>query len=177
MNVVFVILVLSSAIVFVVQSPEELLPTMIEGTSRAVQFAVSLFCIYVVWLTVLEILKRTSIAKKLSRMLASPIKRLFPRENDAAYNHLALNLSANLLGMGGAATPAGIAAMESMQSKKNRIMLVVVNATSIQLIPTTILGMRAEYGGVTDIILPSLVTTMATTIIAVILVKVFVRDK
>ncbi len=177
MNIVFVTIVLSSIVALTLSSPDAVLPTVIEGTNRAVQFAISLFSIYLVWLAVLKIMERTSLDKALARVISRPIKRLFPRENDTAYQHLSVNLSANLLGMGGAATPSGIKAMESIKSRKNRIMLVVVNATSIQLIPTTVLGMRAEFGGVSDIILPSLITTATTTVVAVFLTQIFVKDK
>ena len=66
--------------------------------------------------------------------------------------------------------------MKSMTNKKNRIMLVVLNSTSLQLIPTTVIGLRANAGGIKDIILPSLIATVLTTIIAVVLVKVFVKS-
>ncbi len=177
MNVLFVALLLLSACSLTLTAPQEVLPTIIAGANRGVQFSISLFGIYLIWMTVLKIMSLTNLDQKLSRLLAKPIKGLFPRENDEAYRQLSINLSANMLGMGGAATPAGIKAMESMTSRKNRIMLVVINATSIQLIPTTILGMRAEHGGTTDVILPSLITTMITTIVAVMLTHVFVRDK
>ncbi len=176
MNVVFCLLIISSSIYLIVESPDSVMGIMMNGATRAAYFTLTLFSIYVVWMTVLNVLSKTKLDKGLSKLIARPIRRLFPRENEAAYDALALNLSANMLGMGGAATPAGIRAMENMQSRKNRIMLVVVNSTSIQLIPTTIIGMRADYDATTDIILASLITTFATTVIAILLVKIFVRE-
>ncbi len=151
--------------------------TIMQGASNAVYFALTLFTIYVIFMTMLEIFKKTQLDKKLAKIISKPIKKLFPRENDIAYDNLAINLSANMLGMGGAATPAGINAMENMKSRKNRIMLVVVNSTSIQIIPTTIIGMRAEVGATSDIVLSSLITTFCTTLIGIVLVKLFVKDR
>ena len=71
--------------------------------------------------------------------------------------------------------PIGLDAMKTMENRKNKIMLVVINSTSLQLIPTTVIALRASAGGVKDIILPSLISTIVTTVIAIILVKIFVK--
>ena len=83
-------------------------------------------------------------------------------------------------------TITGIKAMQGLDKQNNSttanvamIMLIVINATSIQLIPTTILGLRAQYGSTTssDIILPTLVSTAVSTILGVMLVKICARFK
>lgn len=177
MNAVFSAIIVASVAYMLYTSPAGVLPAMLEGATRSVYFALTLFAVYTVWLTVLKILERVRLDEKIAKVLKAPSRFLFPNESDEAYGALSVNLSANLLGMGGAATPAGIKSMETMKSRKNRIMLVVVNSTSIQLIPTTIIGIRAAAGATTDIILPSLIATFATTFIGILLVKIFVRDK
>ena len=91
-----------------------------------------------------------------------------------------MNLSANMLGMGNACTPTGLKAMAGLDKQNNSvtasmamIMLVVINASSIQLIPTTIIGLRQQYGSTTssDIILPTLIATIISTVLGVLLVK------
>ncbi len=62
-----------------------------------------------------------------------------------------------------------------MTQEKNRVMLLVLNATSLQILPTTLLAVRAEYGAVRDIILPTLLSTFFTTILGVLSVKIFVK--
>ncbi len=176
MNVLFFVFVTASAIYLTIKSPQSVLEVMIGGADRAVTFALSLVAIYSVWMTVLKILERSGANKITAKFLSMPIRGLFPGESETARQYLSVNLSANLLGTGGAATPAGIRAMEEMKSRKNRIMLVVISSTSIQLIPTTILGMRASYGAREDIIVASLITTMLTTAVGIVLVKVFVRE-
>lgn len=177
MNAVFSAIIVASVAYMLYTSPDGVLPAMLEGATRSVYFALTLFAVYTVWLTVLKILERVRLDAKIAKILKAPSRFLFPNESDEAYDALSINLSANLLGMGGAATPAGIKSMETMKSRKNRIMLAVVNSTSIQLIPTTIIGIRAAAGATTDIILPSLIATFATTFIGILLVKIFVRDK
>ncbi|MDE5911500.1 MAG: hypothetical protein K2H24_04120, partial [Clostridia bacterium] len=108
-------------------------------------------------------------------------------ESDLALEYITLNFSANLLGMGGAATPLGIKAMECMQDNSqkatdNMILFMVINSTSIQLIPATIIGLRASAGSnaPSDIILPSLLATLISTVTGVILAKLcalFTRKK
>lgn len=176
MNAIFFVFFTVSAIYLTIKNPESVLGVMIEGGGRAVSFALSLVAIYSVWMMVLKVLEKSGADKVTARILSLPIKKLFPGENERARQHLSVNLTANLLGTGGAATPAGIRAMEEMKSRKNRIMLAVVNSTSIQLIPTTVLGMRASYGAATDIIAASLITTVLTTAVGVVMVKVFVKE-
>ena len=113
--------------------------------------------------------------KKCERVLRPINNVLFPLEKEKAYEQLSINLSSNLLGIGGASTPSGLKAMQNMASKKNKIMLVVINSLSIQLIPTTVVAMRYAKGSSIDIILPSLITTFITTAIGIALVKVLVK--
>lgn len=176
MNVLFFLFVTASAIYLTIKSPENVLGVMIEGGSRAVNFALSLIAIYSVWMMVLKILDKTGANRVVSRVLSVPIRGLFPGESGVAEQHLSVNLTANLLGTGGAATPAGIRAMEEMKSRKNRIMLAVINSTSIQLIPTTVLGLRASYGATTDVIVSSLIVTILTSALGIVMVKVFVKE-
>jgi spore maturation protein A len=63
-----------------------------------------------------------------------------------------------------------------MKTRKNKLMLLVMNSLSIQLIPTTVLALRASSGGKIDVILPTLIATTFTTVLGVILVKVFVKE-
>ena len=166
---------IASLVVLLIFSPQSTLPALISGGTSGLNFALVLFASYAVWLSILNILSKLKFDAWLGKTLQPALKKLFPNENDTAYGFLSVNLSANMLGMGGAATPAGISAMENLTTKKNRIMLLVINSTSVQLIPTTILGMRASAGARTDIILPALIATFASTVFGVILVKVFVK--
>lgn len=175
MNFIFTLILIVSTGILVVTNPEGVMSAMLQGGKSAISFSLELVAIYAVWLSVLKIWESLKLDKGISKLLDKPIRALFPNEESETYAYLSLNLSANLLGMGGAGTPMGIKSVETMKSKKNKTMLLVINATSIQLIPTTVLGIRAGLGAAADIILPSLITTAITTVIGVILVKVLVR--
>lgn len=93
-------------------------------------------------------------------------------------------MSANLLGMNSAATPLGIRAIKSMQDgtnhvNKNMVMLVIISCSSLQLLPTSIMGLMSAGGSknASAIILPSLIASIFSTVIAIIMVKVYYKIK
>ena len=171
-----IITVLSLAVLIFV-NPEAALGSMIAGAEGAVRLAVTLCAIYAVWLSVLKLAEDAGLTKRLARLFKPLIRRLFPGESEAAHEAVTLNFSANLFGMGGAATPAGIKAIESMQKRgdgratDNMCMFIVINCTSIQLLPGTVIALRAAAGSAaaSDIILPSLIATTASTLSGTVL--------
>lgn len=177
-------MMIGSLLLVTVTAPESALSIMLGGAKSAIGLSVSLCAIYTVWLSVLQVIDKTGMGKALSKAFKPLTKKLFKGERDLALEYITLNFSANLLGMGGAATPLGIKAMEYMQdgsdkASDNMILFVVINATSIQLLPATIIGLRASKGSASasDIILPSLIATTFSTLIGVILCKVLAGKK
>lgn len=184
MNTIYVVMMIGSLLLVTITAPESVLSIMLGGAKSAIGLSVSLCAIYTVWLSVLQVIDKTGMGKALSKAFRPLTKKLFKGESDLALEYITLNFSANLLGMGGAATPLGIKAMEYMQdgterASDNMILFVVINATSIQLLPATIIGLRASKGSASasDIILPSLIATTFSTLIGVILCKVFSSKK
>ncbi|HKL74017.1 MAG TPA: hypothetical protein VJ903_03920 [Clostridia bacterium] len=175
MSIVFSVVLIVSVVVLLFANPSLVMSSLIDGATKSVNFSIVMFCIYAIWLSVLNVWHELRFDTFLGSKLKRFLYKIFPNENDICYNFLSLNLSANILGMGSAATPAGISAVENMEQRKNRILLVVINSTSIQLFPTTILAMRSAQNATTDIILPSLISTVFSTILGIILVKVFVK--
>ena len=172
MNVVFSLILVVSTILLAINSPDKLLPTTMDATKTALTFSVTLFTVYALWLSVMKIMEKLRVDKSLSKMLTPLTKKLFPEEDNETYTALNYNLSANLLGMGGVATPMGIKATEKMRHRKNRVMLICINSAGIQLIPTTIIALRAGLGAKLDIIIPAIIVNLITTIVTVILVKI-----
>ncbi|MDD7350820.1 MAG: hypothetical protein PUG90_01365 [Clostridia bacterium] len=184
MNTIYVVMMIGSLLLVTITAPESALSIMLGGAKSAIGLSISLCAIYTVWLSVLQVIDKTGIGKTLSKAFKPLTKKLFKGESDLALEYITLNFSANLLGMGGAATPLGIKTMEYMQdgtekASDNMILFVVINATSIQLLPATIIGLRASKGSASasDIILPSLIATTFSTLIGVILCKVFSSKK
>lgn len=175
MNLVFTAILLVSAVCLLIYDPQAIMSALLQGGSDGLSFMVKLFAVYAVWLSVLNLWSKLGFDGWLGKRLTKILRKIFPDESETCYNYLSVNLSANMLGMGSAGTPAGIHATENMASKKNRIMLIVINSSSVQLIPTTIIAMRSAAGAATDIILPSLIATFISTLTGFLMVKIFVR--
>lgn len=180
MNTLFFIMTVASLILMTVVSPDSAFSIMINGASGAISLALKLCAIYAIWLSVLDIMQKIGLNRALDRLFSPVTKRLFKGEDEKTRQYITLNFSANLLGMGSAATPLGIKAVEGMQdgsdkATDNMILFMVINATSIQLLPATIIGLRSQYGSTSasDIILPSLIATLVSTVCGVLLAKVF----
>ncbi|MBO4381249.1 MAG: hypothetical protein J5815_03755 [Clostridia bacterium] len=178
MNIAFTAIAFASLVALTIISPEKAFPTMIEGVRSAILLMLKLTAIYAVWLGMLKMMKETKIDKALSRLLRPLVKRLFKHESDECYDYIAVNLASNMLGMGGAATPAGIKAIGAMNANgekatDNMILLIVINATSIQLIPATVISIRASAGSTNaaSIFLPTLIATFVSTFSGILICK------
>ena len=177
MNIFWLIMMLASMLVLLIVNPSAMLSEMIGASTEALELCIELCAVYVVWLGFIELIDASGLSKKLAKLLRPLIKRIFKIDNEETEKLIALNISANMLGVGNAATPMGIRAMQALDDKTGKanfamIMLVVINATSIQLLPTTVIGLRASAGSENsaDIILPTLIVTVITTIMGILLV-------
>lgn len=184
MSIAFLLITSASIVAMIIKSPESAFPTMIDGVGQAIALIIKLTAIYAVWLSVLDMMTKTKLDKKLSKLLKPVARKIFKNESEEAYDWICINLSANMLGMGGVATPAGIKAMSAMEdgsikATDNMIMLLVINATSIQLIPATVVAMRASHGSqsASDIIVPTLISSGIATLCGMIICKVLSLKK
>jgi len=184
MNKVWLILIISSLIALSIFNPQSVLIGLSTAGNKAVKLCLELCAIYAVWTGIFNILSQTKISKWLNKVLSPIVNLIFGKNNlDAQSKELvSMNMSANILGMNGAATPLGIKAIESMNKNNSTskvtypmIMLVVISCTSIQLLPTSIIGMLTSAGSSnpSNIILPSLIAGFVSTALGIILVKLF----
>ena len=168
--------------------PSAAVNSMISGAHGAVELAFNLLALYAFWLGFFSLIERLGLSRGLERLLRPVIVRLFPSADGETRKYIAMNISANILGLGNAATPMAINAINRMDTGGTKaftalIMLTVISATSLQILPTTVIGMRATAGSAnpSDFILPSLVATVLSTVIGIIGVKIcakiFDRDK
>lgn len=132
----------------------ELSSAALEGAEAAIEFCLAVGGAICLWCGVMELMKRCGIAAALGRVLSLPLRRLFPESSRHAeiMEPLAANVSANLLGLGNAATPMGIRAAQGMarlagfEASDELCRLVVLNTASIQLVPTTVAAIRSACG-------------------------------
>ena len=126
----------------------------VEGAAGAVELCLPMAGIMCLWMGVMEVMKRSGLAELLSRLLRPVLCRLYPdfKRDRETMDAVSANVSANLLGLGNAATPLGIQAARRMARKTPGVasdslcMLVVCNTASIQLIPTTVASVRLAAG-------------------------------
>ncbi|MDE6504745.1 MAG: hypothetical protein K2L42_02625 [Clostridia bacterium] len=174
MNVIFSAIFIASLIVMSVIAPDKLLSSLLGGAERSAKMALTLFCIYAVWMGLSRLAEKSGLSKQAARALKPLSRRLFKTSNEAALENLAMNLSCNLLGVGGAATPYAVKAIGELEKENNeraQKLLFVINATSVQIIPSTVIALRTSAGSAAafDIFLPSLICTAFSTAIAVFL--------
>ena len=188
MRRIWYVIMLASLIALCIINPENSINAMMDAGEKAVMLSIKLIGVYAIWLGILGIVDQTKLSDKISNLLSPIIDFLFGKNLDQqTKNYISMNLSTNILGMGNACTPLGIKAMNGLDKLNNHsttastamIMLMVINATSIQLLPTTIIGLRASYGSTTssDIIIPSIIATTLTTVLGVLLVKLCSKIK
>ncbi|MBE5756609.1 MAG: nucleoside recognition protein [Clostridiales bacterium] len=183
MNLVFTLVFLISIIFLCFISPDTVLSAMLTGGEKALTLSLQVVTVYAVWLGVFEIMDRSGLSQKIAKWLKPFIRFLFGDVSKEANEYMTLNISANLLGMSGGTTPMGIKSVLALENDKNSyyaiVMFFVINATSVQLIPSSILALRTSMGSInpSDIILPTILATLLSTIIGILLVKIFVRKK
>ena len=126
----------------------------LEGAASGVELCLSMAGVLCLWMGVMEVMRRSGLAAGLSRLLRPVLRRLYPdfADDKCVMDTVSANVSANLLGLGNAATPLGLEAARLMAQRSPGIasdslcMLVVCNTASIQLIPTTVASIRAAAG-------------------------------
>ena len=185
MNKIWIFLFVITIISLCLFDPSKVLSSMISASNNAVSLSLSLCAIYAVWMGIFTILEKSGLSEKLSKLLAPIINKLFGKNNlsKESREFVCMNISANLLGMSGAATPLGIKAIESMQKDNpnkyivtfSMIMLIAISCSSVQLLPTSIIGMLTNAGSInpTKIIFPAIISSIISTSIAIFLVYLF----
>lgn len=188
MKKIWVIMLLASIGTLLFADPAKAVNAMIKGSHDAVNLAMSLVALYAFWLGFFKVLEKTGVADKLAKLLKPIVRFLFPGAKEETGKFITMNMSANILGLGNAATPMAISAINSMDADAdgkasiNMIMLMVISSTSLQILPTTVIGLRATHGSAnpSDFLIPCIVATVISTIIGITLVKllwVFTKKK
>ena len=183
MNAIFGIILIVTMTMMLFISPEGVLSAFLSGGEKALALSVQMTVVYAVWLGILNVFEKTGLSVKFARALKPANKLLFGTLPEKANDYVSLNISANILGMSGATTPMGIKAVTELEKHKGTeyaiAMFFVINATSVQLIPSSVLALRLKYGAqaASDIILPTILATLLSSIIGVLLVKIFIKKK
>lgn len=184
MNKIWFWLIITSICILLYLNPEIVLPTMMQASEDTLKLCLSLCAIYSVWMGILQVMEDSGINKKLSKLLSPFTKKIFGNVDEVTNELLCMNISCNILGMGGAATPLGMKAMQRLDDgsgKANRamIMLIIFASTSMQILPTTVIGLRITAGSknASNIILPTIIVAVLTTFIGIGLALIIEKIK
>lgn len=158
----------------------EVSETFLSSSKEAVALCITMAGVVAMWSGVMEIAKESGLTNALSRKMKPLIGLLFPRipKDDIANEYIATNMMANILGLGWAATPSGLLAMKELDrlnqgrdvASDEMCTFLVINISSLQLIPINIIAYRMQYGSVnpTGIIAPAILATLVSTLMAII---------
>ncbi len=160
---------------------------LFDSAKSAVELTITFFGTICLWNGIIEIVKRTTLIDTLSKALKPVIRFLFPeiKNNKKANEEISMNMVSNLLGLGNAATPIGLKAMETMQKenpKKDTLtnsmaMFILINTASIQLIPTNVIAIRSSLGSKepSSIILGVWVATITAAVVGITAAKILMK--
>ena len=157
------------------------LGSLLQGAAPALELMLGMGGAYILWLGIMKVAERAGLVTALSRRMEKPLRLLMPNVGSAAAP-ITLNLAANFFGLGNAATPFGIEAMKELTKNRGErssiasndvCMFLALNSSCIQLIPTSVIAIRAACGSSnpSSIILPTLISSILSSILTIILCK------
>jgi spore maturation protein A len=180
MNTIWLLVICVSVLFSAVSGRiDEFTKAMFEAGKAAVEVCIYLVGILSLWLGLTKILEDSGLIYKLSNFFGGAISLLFRNipKGHPAIASITLNLLANLFGLGNAATPLGIKAMEELQTLNDKpetvtfemMLFIVINTSSIQIVPFTVIGLLASYGSHNPniIVVPTIISTVISSAIAV----------
>lgn len=162
--------------------------SVLDSSKEAIQLCIVMLGVVGMWTGVMKIAEKTGLVRQLTKLLTPILRLLFPRiaDQETVMDHIAANMIANLLGLGWAATPTGLKAMKELDrlhkedcrlhggdpdaASDEMCLFMVINISSLQLIPINMIAYRSQYGSVHPgaIILPGLIATTISTLAGVL---------
>jgi spore maturation protein A len=164
---------------------EEVNKAIFDGAKEAVTLCIGLISILVFWLGMMRIAQESGLLELLSKLFRPLVRRLFPDvpTNHPAMGYILSNMIANMFGLGNAATPLGIKAMEELKqlnggknsASRSMVTFLAINTASITIIPTTVIAIRMNYNSAspTEIVVPTLIATIISMLGAVMIDRYF----
>ena len=186
LNIIWVVLLVSGIIIGAFTGNiQAVTDAIMSYADTGVELAIGLIGMMSLWLGIMKIAEKSGLILLIGKALRPVMKFLFPEvpEDHPAMGSMVMNISANILGLGNAATPLGIKAMKELQelnddtetASNSMCMFLAINTSSVTLIASSVIAYRLSAGSKnpTEIIGPTIIATLASTIAAVIAAKTF----
>lgn len=188
LNIVWpIFIIISFSFAIFTGNLENLNNSIFQGTNDAVNLSIGLLGTLCLWSGIMQIASQTSMVENLVKILNPLLNLLFPKlkNNLKIKKEISMNIIANFLGLGNAATPLGLKAMNSMKKENTKkdtlsdsmMTFIVINTASIQLIPTTVIAIRNSLNSQnpTAIVFPTWIATIIAGISGIIVVKLLIK--
>ena len=162
---------------------QEMTNGIFEASKTTIETCINIFGIISLWCGIMNVAEKSGLTEKAQRAVYPIIRLLFPDvpKESKAIGNIAMNMTANIIGLGNVATPLGIKAMEELQKinkdkeslSRSMMMLLVLNMSSIQIIPTTVIALRATYNSQNpaEIVVPVIIASFAAVCVGIAMVK------
>jgi spore maturation protein A len=166
---------------------DEVVEAAFKSSERAVEISIGLLGIICLWSGLMKIAEKSGVTSAIAFLFKPVLKLIFPQitKNKNALGAIVMNLAANFLGLGNAATPLGIKAMNELQkvnggsdeASDSMCMFLVLNTSAIQLIPTTVIALRSDAGSSapSEITVCVWIASICATITGIVMAKLFSR--
>lgn len=161
--------------------------TILNSGKNSLDMILKIFPVMALWLGIMNIAKQAGLLNKFSKMLYPIMHKIFPEipKNHESLGFICSNIVANVFGLGNAATPFGLKAMQSLQeinkkkdtASRSMITFLVINTSGVTIIPTTVISLRMMYNSAnpTEIVLACIITTIISLICALIIDRIFAK--
>lgn len=162
---------------------------ILESTKSSLDMIIKIFPVMALWLGIMNIATASGLLQKLSHVLSPLLRKIFPEipKGHESLSLIASNITANMFGLGNAATPFGLKAMKSLQelnhqkdtASRSMITFLVLNTSGVTIIPTTIISLRMMYGSKnpTEIVFVCMIATLISTIGGLIVDRLLARRR
>ena len=161
--------------------------TIMESAKTSLDMIIQIFPVLALWMGLMNIAEKSKLLDKFSKFISPLLTKLFPEipKGDKSLSYIASNIIANVFGLGSAATPFGLKAMQCLQkinkkkdtASRSRITFLIINTSGVTLVPTTIISLRMMYKSVnpTSILLACIIGTSCSTIGGIFVDKIFTK--
>ena len=176
MGIIWILLMVISIGMMMFADPAGILSAMTASVNESLLLCVKMCGVYCVWLGFIKIMEEINALKAVGNLLRPLIEKLFGSVSPKAKDYLVVNISANLIGVANAATPTAIKAIDEMDKgdvkmTRGMAMLFVINSTGIELLPSTVMSMRAAAGSGSPADIVNVVTTALGILLVCLLYK------
>lgn len=187
-NVIWMIFIIGGIVFGVITGKGDVInTTILESCKTSLDMIIQIFPVIALWMGIMNIASKSNLLEKFSRLISPLLIKIFPDipKGHESLSFIASNIIANIFGLGSAATPFGLKAMESLQelnekkdtATRSMITFLVINTSGLTIIPTTIISLRIMYksSDPTRIVLGCIIATVCATIGGIVIDRILAR--